>query len=149
MIGIENSMKLGKTVMILMMLIHSITDIKYKKVIGQLLFVGVFSGILFWSFEIRNGTWEYTKLFALCPGSILLLFANITKEAIGYGDGWILVMLGFFYEWEDVCGILMSAFLFATIVALLLLIFFRKHRTYEIPFVPFLTMALLMEELCG
>ena len=146
MVGIENMMK---WVMILMMLVHSITDIKYKKVIGQLLFGGVCVGLLFWSFEIGNGMWENTRLFALCPGIFLLLLAKITREAIGYGDGWILVMLGFFYKWEELCGILMGAFLLATIVALFLLWVFRKQRTYEIPFVPFLTVALFMEELCG
>lgn len=141
-------MELDKMVVVLMMFIHSITDIKYKKVMGELLFAGGVLGVLFWSFQIRNETWEYTKLFALCPGIVLLLFANITKEAIGYGDGWILLTLGFVYEWEAVCGILIGAFMFATIVALICLILLRKHRTYEIPFVPFLTLAVFMEELC-
>mgnify|MGYP003299792499 CR=1 FL=1 len=138
-----------KIIIMLVMLVHSITDIRYKKVMGQLILLGIFVGIIFQGRDIWNGTWEYAQIVALCPGILCLVLAKITKEAIGYGDGMILFMLGFFYKWETLCVIVMEACMLAAVVALVLLTVFRKNRKYEIPFVPFLTLALFVEELCG
>lgn len=132
----------------IILLIHSVTDMKYKNVIKELTVLGIIGGILLWIQTIIGGSFSYEQLFALCPGSFCLFFGKITKESIGYGDGMILLMLGFFYSWEVICVIFMKASMFAVVVALLLLIVFQKNRNYEIPFVPFLTIALWMEELC-
>ena len=136
-----------KYMVFIILFIHSITDIKCKKVIKELTVLGIIGGIFLWCKMVLKGTFSYEQLIALCPGIFCLFFGKMTKESIGYGDGMVLLMLGFFYSWEAICMIFMEASMFAVVVALLLLVIFRKNRNYEIPFVPFLTIALWMEEL--
>lgn len=141
-------MKLYEGIITAIMLIHSITDIKYKKVRLELSLVGIIIGILFIISDIWNGMIPYEKASGLLFGIVCLILGKITNEAIGYGDGIILIMLGLFYNVTQICTVIFWAFSFAGIVALMLIVIFQKNRKYEIPFVPFLTLGMLMEKIC-
>lgn len=141
-------MAIYKCIILLVMVIHSITDIKYKKVIMELTLAGIGVGVICLLFDVVRETFEYEQLLALLPGIVCLIMGRITKEAIGYGDGMIFLMLGFFYEWECLCMIGMRACILAAIAALICLIILHKNRKYELPFVPFLTFAVWVEEFC-
>lgn len=130
------------------MLIHSITDIKYKKVRFELTLVGLIIGILFIILEIGKGILPYEKAGGILFGIGCLIWGKITNEAIGYGDGMILCMLGLFYHTEQIFIVIFWASLFAVMMALFLMITFQKNRKYEMPFVPFLTLGMLMEKIC-
>ena len=140
-------MKIYEWTIIVIMLIHSITDIKYKKVRLELSLVGLILGILFIIVDIWNGIFPYEKIGGIIFGIVCLILGKATNEAIGYGDGIILLMLGLFYKGKQMCIVMFWAFLFAILVALLLVVLFRKNRKYEIPFVPFLALGMLMEKI--
>lgn len=86
-------------------------------------------------------------LCALVPGIICLGIGRITREAIGYGDGLLLCAMGLCVSCEKVLSIGMTAFLVAGVVALLLLAFCRKRGKDQIPFVPFLFVAAILQYL--
>ncbi len=109
--------------------------------------MGVLPGMALFIRDMASGGFEYKQIISLIPGIVCLIVAKLTKEAIGYGDAMIIFMLGLYWRWESVCTVLMGACMLAAIFALVLLIFFRKNRKYEIPFVPFLALALFMEEI--
>lgn len=74
----------------------------------------------------------------------LLFLGYVTKEQIGYGDGCIFIMTGFFLGiWKNM-QLLLVAFLLAGIYAVTILFFKRKCRYDRIPFVPFVLVAYVL-----
>ena len=117
-------------------------DFKYREIPQWLIVLGGILGILFCLGEQR------ALLSVLCsclPGVAALLFSRITKEVMGYGDGMVLLVLGLFFSISRVLSIGMAAFALAGLMALALLVIFRKRGNYRIPFLPFLTVAYGLE----
>jgi prepilin signal peptidase PulO-like enzyme (type II secretory pathway) len=81
----------------------------------------------------------------LLPGILFLLFARISKEAIGYGDGFSICMMGIYLEVETLLSVCMCALFLAGIVALVLLVSGKRKGKQEIPFIPFLLLSFLLE----
>jgi len=140
-------MTIDKYILFFIMLIHCITDMKYKKVSMELTIMGIGVGIISWILDVVKGSFAYEQCLALLPGVFCLIIGKIKREAIGYGDGMIMFMLGFFYKWDSLCIIGMYACLFASVVALICLVIFHKSKNYELPFVPFLTVAICLKEI--
>ena len=76
-----------------------------------------------------------------CMGGVFLAVGWITKEAIGYGDGWGLVILGILKGWQELIPIVFGAFLLGGIYGLWKLIVVRASRYETMPFYPFLLAA--------
>ena len=56
--------------------------------------VGVAGLVLLFS---QNGVMAVRQIFAgVVPGALLLLFAWISGESVGFGDGWLFVVTGIF-----------------------------------------------------
>lgn len=70
----------------------------------------------------------------LLPGVLFLFFGFVTDEAVGYGDGWLILALGLWMSAEE----LLSAVFLGMILGSGFAICFGKK---EIPFVPFLGAA--------
>lgn len=115
--------------------VQGIWDMKIKKIpLWISLGFGIFS--FFYSVFCQR---EWISFWtALIPGGICLLLSRCTREEIGYGDGVLLCSLGMFYTLEELLCICMSAFLFAGAAGLILLLFLKKSRKFELPFVPFI-----------
>lgn len=76
-------------------------------------------------------------LIRLFPGTFSLLLAKVSGEQIGYGDGWLLVALGFWLE-----GPRLYLMLYESMVLCILTALFLGKK--EMPFVPFLTAAYMI-----
>ena len=72
------------------------------------------------------------------PGVFFLILSFVTREKVGYGDGWMLLMIGLFAGYEDCFVILMLGLVLESVTALVLLVFRKIRREDEIPFAPFL-----------
>lgn len=82
----------------------------------------------------------------LAGGSVgLLLFAlsKWTNEAIGYGDCWVILLLGIRAGLFVVLQVLFVAFVIAGLTALFCLWFRRWNKKMTLPFVPFLVFSYL------
>jgi len=75
----------------------------------------------------------------LFPGLLLLLAGLLSEEAIGYGDGWLILAMGAWMGMEELLFILFLG----TLLGLGFALCFRKR---EIPLVPFLSAAYFLEE---
>ena len=124
--------------------LQSYLDFKYKEIPVWLSIVGAVFGIIFCLLEKRQ---VLPVLLSLLPGICALLFSWITKEIMGYGDGVVLFVLGIYMPLKQLLSTGMLAFGLAGLVALVLLVVFRKNGRYRIPFVPFLGIAFIMEKL--
>ena len=84
-------------------------------------------------------------LQGVCAGSLFVLIGWITKEAIGYGDGLGVLILGLMEGFSKTIQIVWLAFALSGIYGLWKLIVLRKEKTESIPFFPFLFLAKLGE----
>lgn len=114
-------------------------DIKKKKINNTYLITGGILGGIFNIVKIGEGKFFFDQwLMALLPGVVFLIFAKMTGEKIGLGDGMVLLVLGNFCNIGEVCIILQAALMFLIIVSTVLWCSRKVSVDYRIPFLPFL-----------
>ncbi len=105
----------------------------------------VWAGILFAVLLHAAGVFEEKWLavvLSVLPGAGFWLLSLLTAEKVGYGDGWILVMIGLFTGLRR-CFLILLVGLMAESAVVLILLAVRKISTdREVPFVPFLLMGM-------
>lgn len=126
----------------LILVLQSIFDIRSKRLPLWITGVGTAIGIILWLIE---GSCDLMQFVAMVPGLLCLLIARVSREAIGYGDGLLLGMMGMYLKFSVLLGVCLWAFTIAGIVALFLLVTKKRNGKQEIPFVPFLFLGYLLE----
>ena len=126
------------------LLIQSVFDIRYRQIPLWITAIGGGVGVLF---MVAYMDVHMTSLFSFLPGVLCLIYGKISREAIGYGDGLLILMLGCYWNITSLLGVCMWAFSFGAIVAILLFLWKRDGRM-EIPFVPFLLLGFIFERIC-
>ncbi len=84
-------------------------------------------------------------LLSLLPGAGCLMISLATREQLGYGDSLVIAICGFSLGMEQVMGLLMTGFFLAALWAVGLCVFRRADRGKEIPLMPFLSAAFLIQ----
>lgn len=74
-------------------------------------------------------------------GVVFLGISRVTKQAFGYGDSILIIIIGGFLGFWDILSLLAGAFTLAAVFSLILLIQRRFRRKDCFPFVPFLAAA--------
>ena len=88
---------------------------------------------------VKNGLHTPQELAAsLMPGAALLLVALVTHEAVGYGDGLLLLVAGPLFGWQKMLLCIPAALLLTSAVSVFLLAFKKADRKTKILFIPFL-----------
>ena len=118
---------------------HSIFDIKRQCIPGRSLAVG---GVISCGWALGKGLLgmqSWTVLGAgLLPGVIALVLARATREQVGQGDGWELILMGNGMGLADCLLALGTALLGIFLVSAVLLLLGKVRRSTRIAFVPFL-----------
>ena len=112
--------------------------IDYQKKELPLIFIAVGFGLgLF--LRILSGTALPLEILpGFLPGILCLLIAKLSKEAIGYGDAFMLIAIGTFCLITELLFLLLCGFLIAGTVSILLLVLKKRNKKEEIPLIPFL-----------
>ena len=114
-------------------------DLRKKKVRTEYLWFGGMLGIIYRSLGMAAGFGLLRDwLLAFVPGIVMLFVAKITEEKIGYGDGWIFLILGNFLDMMELWYVLQISVLLVVFVSLVLLWSKKVTKEYQIPFLPFL-----------
>lgn len=118
--------------------INTWVDMRQKRI--SLLSVAVFgiAGILY---QILYGRGMPLALLGLIPGLILLLVSKTTGEAMGMGDGLVILVLGLYLGWSGAVEVLLLALFLSAFWAGFLLTAIKKGRNYEFPFAPFVLLG--------
>ena len=82
-------------------------------------------------------TWQSAAL-SVIPGVMFWILSFVTHEKVGYGDGWMLTMIGLYMGLWTCFLILMVGLISSSLVVLILLMFRRVSKDYQLPFAPFL-----------
>lgn len=77
-------------------------------------------------------------------GLVFFVISKCTKEALGYGDSWIILLLGCWLGGKELLQLLLAASLISAVASLFLLWKRGWKRKETIPFVPFLAMAYVL-----
>lgn len=128
-------------VVCIILAIQAYWDLRYREIPTIVTLCGMIMGVLYCIGANRTLT---EVLGAMVIGAVFLALGKVTKEAVGYGDGLLLCMMGLFYSSKQLWGICLSAFFLAGIVSIILLVVFRKKGNYQLPFIPFLLVGNLL-----
>lgn len=85
------------------------------------------------------------RVYNLLPGMIAFLLAFLTKEQVGYGDAICLAILGNMLSAAVLFGAVMGGLILLSAYSMVLLSFKKADRKTTLPFLPFLTMGMLMQ----
>ena len=114
-------------------------DLKYKKIPMWLLLLMAITGIIY---VIKIGDyWSISRYMGSSIGLLFLGFSFLSHEAIGKGDGFLFVILGWFLGMYQLIFLLFVAFTFSAIFSMVLLLMKKGNYKTSIPFMPFLYIA--------
>lgn len=111
-------------------------DIRFRKLPIWMLLAGVGGAMIYqivWS--------ELPIVLSVAGGAagiVFLLSSKVTEEALGFGDGILIVALGIYIGFWNILGLLTISFILAAGFAMVVLVLKKFHRKTGFPFVPFL-----------
>lgn len=132
-----------KIVMAFFLGIESIHDIRQHKV--RMISVFVFAGIGLGMNIVGKEISLRDMAAGVGVGLLCLLVAKFTHEEIGCGDGWVLCTTGIYLGGRENLVLFFAAAVFAAVYAVVLIVVCKKERKTEIPFVPFLFAAHMVQ----
>lgn len=125
--------------------IGSITDIRKKILPKKMILIGAIAAI------ILTVIWQRRELLAIClsvfPGAFLLILSYLSKEQIGYGDGICILVLGILTPIEALLVQLMLSFTLLFMTSAVLLMLKKGNKKTRIPYIPYLLMGVLLQQL--
>lgn len=117
-------------------------DLRKRKINNSYLWIGGVTGIIYKAISVATNTSILKDwLWAMIPGLMLLLVAIVTKEKIGLGDGWVILILSNFLNVVEIGYVLQAAVFIVSMFSLILLCSNKVTKEYQIPFLPFLWAA--------
>ena len=95
--------------------------------------------------QLFNKDTKFIDILTGCiPGAVVWLFSRWSEGAIGEGDAFVIGGLGMVIGWRMVCSVCFTACLLCASVAVYLLLGRKDGKRMELPFMPFLAVAYLM-----
>ncbi len=90
-----------------------------------------------------NAVSIHLRIGGVLLGLLFLFISKCTREAIGYADSWMILLLGVYMGGLKVLNVLFGASLLACICSLFYLWRYHWKRSATLPFIPFLTISCL------
>ena len=133
--------KIADWIVFVLLAACSVSDLRKKTI--PYVFLVVF-GMAVAAFAVLcDGTSARIRISGALMGILFLMISKCTNEAIGYGDSWILLLLGIHMGLLKVLNVLSVAAVLAAVVSLFFLWKCHWKRQATLPFVPFLTISYL------
>lgn len=130
----------GKWILHMVMLgICSAEDYREKRISSWKLLL--YAGLVFlygiWEYSTQgeeHGRWILSSILGSIPGAFLLITGKISQEAVGYGDGLAVLLIGISMGFWEALGILFTASVGACFVSLYLILRRKCGRKRQIAF---------------
>lgn len=140
MIGMLEIIKI--VVLGVFLLIEGIRDLQKHKVSMITVMIAGILGVIFQFGIIQENGLKI--IGGILIGIVLLSLAKITREKIGYGDGWIFVVTGIYMGFRNNMYLLLLSLFLASLVSICLLVFKKVNKKTELPFVSFVLPGYLL-----
>lgn len=114
-------------------------DWKTRKISVALLSMLSVSAFLFQIFIVREELWSV--LGGMMVGCLFFVASACTKEAVGYGDSWLITILGFYLGGTKILEVMLAAGMGASIFAVWKLWQKGWSKKITLPFAPFVMAA--------
>ena len=122
--------------------ISAVEDIRKREIPVKL---SVFFAVLGLGIQAWFGKMEAVHILAGATVGIALLGVSLlSREALGYGDGITVAVLGIYIGFAANVEVVLLAFFLSGVVSGILLLARKRSRKESIPFVPFLLAAHIM-----
>ena len=127
---------ISQVVLLMFLGVAALIDYKEKELPLVDIGAGFLTGFIF---QCITGNLEIREIiFGSLVGVVVMGISKLTREAVGLGDGCMLVATGAFLGLIDNLILLMGALILAGAWSAGLLVIRRKNNKCEIPFVPFM-----------
>lgn len=125
---------------IIIVTISAITDIRKQIIyIWPVIIASVFA-IIIRLFIVGN---IKSAIMGACVGICFLIGSRLTKQAIGYGDGLVILFLGLCLGFNQCISVCLACLFLISLVMIALLVLKRVQRKTAIPVMPWLLVALV------
>ncbi len=117
----------------------TVDDIRTRQIrMFQVVFFGIIGIVL----EVINKHHSWNSIIGgVCVGLVMLAFSILTKEKIGKGDAYIVIVSGLYLGFMDTLILLWLSSIYATVIGFFVIRKYDNDLAYEIPFIPFLLMG--------
>lgn len=119
--------------------ILSIIDIWVRRVPLWFLAAGGIAAV--WLCVLKHGATDISAAAGAAVGILFVVVSRVTREAFGYGDSMLIMVMGIYLGFRDLIAVLLTAFLLCALFAIALLAGKRFHKKTGYPFIPFLLAA--------
>ncbi len=126
----------------LFLAVCAVFDGLYRQIPLIIVWLGMLTAVCLQIYGVMGETGLPAVAVSLLPGAGFFLLSFFSGEIVGYGDGWVLLMIGLFLGVDRCFLILLTGLLAESAVAIVLLAFRKIQRDKEIPFSPFLLLGL-------
>ena len=143
--GVKNKME--NIIAFIFLSFGTVWDVKRKAVSGKYLVVWGFTNLFYLCVRgliVGNGEILVQALWGVLPGVICLFLAYVTREQIGYGDGWVMVLVGVVFGIKKTVIMVFTSMTILTCFSVVLLVAKKAGRKTSIPFIPFLLLGSVM-----
>lgn len=113
-----------------------------KEIPLAVVWIGMITALILRAYGAMGESTWISAVLAVLPGAAFWLLSFMTREQVGYGDGWVLMMIGLFVGLQRCFLILLAGLVMESVAALILLVFGKTTGDREIPFVPFLLLGM-------
>ena len=125
-----------------MLSVLSIVDIQFRKVPVEILAAANLAVLVYQIMFQKEDLW--LVLGGVAVGFVFLGISWVSRQKMGYGDSWAILILGIFLGLWGVLEVLAAAFLLLTLVSVVLLARKRMSRRLSVPFYTFLAAGYLI-----
>jgi leader peptidase (prepilin peptidase) / N-methyltransferase len=136
------------SLLIFLLIIITFIDIEHKIIPDGLIIFGIalgmFFNILYFKTQFLGGLLGF-----LIGGSILLIIALVTGGSMGGGDIKLMAMIGLYLGLAGTRLTMFLSFIAGGVFAVILMIYKRVDRKYEMPFGPFICASALVALVWG
>lgn len=127
----------------LLLAVCAVFDSVKKEIPMALVWFGIFIAVVLRIQGAMEETWFGAALSVL-PGAAFWGISLATGEKVGYGDGWMLLMIGLFTGLGRCFMILLTGLMLESAVVLVLLAARKISTDKTVPFAPFLLLGMGM-----
>lgn len=131
--------QIAEILVALFLLIIGYKDWKSKQISCLLLAAMTVAIIALRFIVVKDTIWS--TLGGVAIGIFFLALSKCTRESVGYGDSWLISLLGIFLGGKTLLEIVLLATFFASLFSIIYCIRRGWNKKYTVPFVPFLAAA--------